>query len=438
MADRFVLLGLAHARSPWFRDVGRWANAAALPAEFVKCLTVEEVRARLAAGRPYSALLIDGSLPGADRDLLDTVTETGAAVFVIDDRHLRRDWLSLGASRILAADFTRSDLLDALENGARPISRADRLTLGPSTDDTVEPSWTGRLIAVTGSGGTGASVVSMALAQALSTDPRFRQLVLLADLALDAEQAVLHDARDVVPGVQEVVEAFRTGAPTSAEIRTMVFSTDRGDYHLLLGLRRHRDWAGLRPRAFDAAVAGLLHSYRLVVADVDADIEGEPETGVVEIEDRNLLARTAVRRASLTVVVGNPGVKGLHSLVRVVSALLDFGVAADTIVPVINRGPRGVRQRAEITLSFAELLDGARHGLASPVFISERRRVDDAIHDGTPLPARLGGDVSRAVLALLDREHRDSGAVPPADVEAVAIAPGSLGAFADFDENGDT
>ncbi len=226
MADRFVLLGLAHARSPWFRDVGRWANAAAIPAEFVKCLTVEEVRARLAAGRPYSALLIDGSLPGADRDLLDAVTETGAAVFVIDDRRLKRDRLSLGASRILEADFTRSDLLDALENGARPISRADTLTLGPSTDDTVEPSWSGRLIAVTGSGGTGASVVSMALAQALATDPRFRQLVLLADLALDGEQAVLHDARDVVPGLQEVVEAFRTGAPTSAEIRTMVFSTD--------------------------------------------------------------------------------------------------------------------------------------------------------------------------------------------------------------------
>ncbi len=438
MADRYVLLGLAHARSPWFRDVGRWANAAAIPAEFVKCLSVEEVRARLAAGRPYSALLIDGSLPGADRDLLDAVTETGAAVFIIDDRRLNRDWLSLGASRILPADFTRSDLSDALENAARPISRADTLSLGPSTDDTVEPSWSGRLIAVTGPGGTGASVVSMALAQALSTDPRFRQLVLLADLALDAEQAVLHDARDVVPGLQELVEAFRTGAPTSGEIRTMVFSTDRGEYHLLLGLRRHRDWAGLRPRAFDAAVAGLLHSYRLVVADVDADIEGETETGVVEIEDRNLLARTAMRRAALTVVVGNPGVKGLHSLVRVVSALLDSGVAADTILPVVNRGPRGVRQRAEITMSFAELLDGSRRGLASPVFISERRRVDEALRDGTPLPANLGGDVSRAVLALLDREHPDPAPESAPDLEGVPIAPGTLGRFADFDDEGDT
>lgn len=437
MADRYVLLGLAHARSPWFRDVGRWANAAAIPADFVKCLTAEEVRTRLSTGRSFSALLIDGSLPGADRDLLDAATDTGAAVLVVDDRRVNRDWLALGASRILPSDFTRADLLDALEHAARPISRADSLTLGPSPEATEEPSWSGRLIAVTGPGGTGASLTAMALSQGLASDPRFRHLVLLADLALNAEQAVLHDARDVVPGVQELTEAFRTGIPNAAEVRSLVFSTDRGDYHLLLGLRRHRDWASLRPRAFEAALAGLLHSYRLVVADIDPDLEGESDCGVMEIEDRNLLARTVSRRAALNVIVGNPGVKGLHSLVRQVTAMLEFGVDTNSVLPVINRAPRNARQRAEMTAGFTDLLDSERRGLASPVFVTERRRVDEALRDGTPLPAGIGTEVARAAMALLDRQQPTPTPAPAVEPEPVAIAPGSLGSFTDLDDEAD-
>jgi hypothetical protein len=32
-AERFVVLGLAPARSNWFRSVGLWANSGALPAD---------------------------------------------------------------------------------------------------------------------------------------------------------------------------------------------------------------------------------------------------------------------------------------------------------------------------------------------------------------------------------------------------------------------
>ncbi len=47
VTERYVLLGLAPARAAWFRSVGSWANSGALPAEFVKCLSAEEVAARL-------------------------------------------------------------------------------------------------------------------------------------------------------------------------------------------------------------------------------------------------------------------------------------------------------------------------------------------------------------------------------------------------------
>ncbi|HEX2851401.1 MAG TPA: hypothetical protein VHN98_12645, partial [Acidimicrobiales bacterium] len=64
--SRFVVLGLALARSPWFRSVAQWANSAAIPVEFVKCMSPVELRAHLASGRAFSAVLVDGALPALD------------------------------------------------------------------------------------------------------------------------------------------------------------------------------------------------------------------------------------------------------------------------------------------------------------------------------------------------------------------------------------
>src|SRR5206468_4246056 len=96
---------------------------------------------------------------------------------------------------------------------------------------------------------------------------------------------------DVVPGIQELVEAHRNGAPSTVEVRSLTFDVvDRG-YHLLLGLRRHRDWVSIRPRAFDAALDGLRIAYKAVVADLHADFEGDNECGSLDVEERNLFAR---------------------------------------------------------------------------------------------------------------------------------------------------
>ena len=88
--DRYVVVGLAHVRSSWFTEVARWATAGSLPVEFVKCLSPEELRVRLASGRPFSAALVDGRLPAVDRDLLATLTDLGIPSLVVqsasDDR----------------------------------------------------------------------------------------------------------------------------------------------------------------------------------------------------------------------------------------------------------------------------------------------------------------------------------------------------------------
>src|SRR5690606_22897706 len=118
----------------------------------------------------------------------------------------------------------------------------------------------------------------------------------------------------------------RLGRPGTESIRALTWQIATRGYDLLLGLRRHRDWTALRPRAAALAVEGLRQTYRFVIADVDPDLEGERSTGSLDIEERNALARTTVGDADLVVVVGTPEMKGIHSLVRIVREVVDHGV----------------------------------------------------------------------------------------------------------------
>lgn len=438
-ADRYVLLGLAGVRTRWFGDVARWATSAALPVEFVKVVTVEEARARLRSGRPFSALLVDAGMAALDRDLVDLAAGHGTAVVAVDDGRASLPWLDMGVHAVLHGGFGPDELHEALRTVARPIVRGDDLVAPtPHASDAPAAPWRGRVIAVSGAGGVGRSTLATALASGLAGDPRDRGLVLLADLAMHAHQALLHDAGDVVPGVLELVEANR-GAPLPPhEVRRLCFAVvDRG-YDLLLGLRRHRDWTALRPRAFEAGLDGLRRSYRMVVADVDADVEGDDQCGSSDVEDRNVLARLTCATADLVLVVGVPGVAGVHSQLRVVTDLLELGVDGSRIVPVVNRAPRSPRHRAEVGGALAALLSATAPGarLAStPVFVPERRRLADEVRDGRAPPAPLVAPLVGAVRGLLDRAGQPLAPAPPpsgaAPDEPVLVVPGSLGSWAD-------
>ncbi len=430
MTERYVVLGLAHARSAWFREVARWSTSAALPVEFVKCVSLEELRARLASGRAFSALLVDGGIGGVDRDLADTARAAGCAVLVVDDGRARRDWSALGASAVLPAGLGRAELRAAHAAPAPPIGRGAAAAV-PVDGDAAPAGWRGALVAVTGARGAGTSTVAMALAQALAGDARHAGLVVLADLALDGDLAVLHDAGDVVPGVQELVDAHRAGLPSVEEVRGLTWEVTARGYALLLGLRRHRDWAALRPRAVEAALDGLRRAYRVVVADVEPDLEGDDQCGSTDVEDRNALARTATARAAVVVAVGQPGTKGVHGLVRVLDALLAHGVDPARVVPVVNRAPRSPRVRAEITRAVADLAGGVRGGdrLPSPLFLPERRRLEEVLRDAERLPAALAGPLGAAVGAALDRLGPDD--TVAGEVEPVAVVPGSLGSWSE-------
>jgi hypothetical protein len=439
MRDRYVVLGLARARADWFRAVGQWATAALLPAEFVRCVSSEELRARLRSGRRFSAAIVDASVPGLDRDLIAAADEVGCRVLVVDDGRADRDWRSLGVAAVLAPIFSRDELLEVLAAHAELVGGA---TVEPTPQAAVPARPRGTLLAVTGPGGTGASTVAIALAQGLAAglggDERRRvrrrpgpppPSVLLADLCRVADQAMLHDARVLVPGIQEVVEAHRTSTPPRSTLLEQTFEVPARGYRLLLGLRRPRHWVAIRARALEATLDSLHRLTDVVVADVDPDVEGEAETGSLDVEERNLLSRATLVRADVVVVVGEPSMKGVHALVRTLSELLGFGVAADRLVPVVSRAPRSPRVRAELNRTLQELLAasagaGAQQ-LVSPVHLPERR-VDEALRDGVALPAPLPALLAGAVTAVRERAAE---AETPAVETPELVTPGSLSAF---------
>ena len=421
--ERFVLAGLARARSAWFRTLASWATSGAIPATFLGCVSAEELRAHLSSGRRLSAVLLDAGLPVTDRDLLAAVREAGAVPLVVEAAGVDRDWGQLGAPAVLPTGFSRGQLLDALGTHAAVVEAGDALPSEGGGDD-ASASGLAPTAVVCGSGGTGASTVAIALAQGLARSASLSGPVVLADLCLRAEQAALHDARDVVPGIQELVEAHRGRRPRADEVQAHTFRVVERGYHLLLGLRRARYWAAVRPRAFEAALSSLRAAFATVVCDVTADFEDETHGGSADVEERTSMARTALGHASVVLAVGTPDMKGMHSLARLLVDLADAGAADAQVLPIVNRAPRSPRARAQLARALSDLSGPSEH--PGPVFLP-RRRVDEALRDGVALPDPLPALVAGGYAAVLARV----GAEEPAGLRLPErVRPGQLGAWA--------
>jgi hypothetical protein len=269
--------------------------------------------------------------------------------------------------------------------------------------------------------------MAIALAQGLASDPANGRRVLLADLARRADQAMLHDAVDLGPGLQELADAHRLGRSGVDEVWRTTFDVESRGYRLLLGLRRPEAWSALRPRAIDSSLEGLRSAFRVVVADITGDFEGEAEGGSVEVEERNHLSRAAALRASVVLAVGVGGLKGIYSLANLIRELARCGVPSERIIAVVNRSPRHPRARAESARALATLLSGAAvdTALSSPVCVPERK-LEEHLRDGSPLPPAVVDPLLRAVLAVTERL---ADAPPPLE-SPQPVRPGSLGSEA--------
>lgn len=408
--------GLASPRSEWFFDLARWATAAAIPVDFVKCMAAAEFRSRLERGEQYSALLVGDDVKGVTRDLVDTIRSCGGVVIVVGDMH-SYPWIDFEVSTSLSERFTREELLSTLSDYATPLVNT---TILARQESGLPADWQGDFVAVTGSNNAGASTLAMALAQNLAAEASNRGMVLLADLALNADQSVLHDCRDIMPGLQDMIEACGNGWQGYNRLRSFLFEPFGRGYHLLLGLRKHSDWTTLSSDALEVVLDGLTRSYRFVVGDTDCDIEGEHNTGSADIERRNCLARTAITRCDTIVVVGTGDMLGLRSLIRTTLHLAENGVATGRILPVINRCARSSniytrsltrslsghtcipQNKKEVTRAFSELLEHtAAEDVSPPICIPAHRKVEPALRDGVALPSKFANELTKSVASRL-------------------------------------
>ncbi len=342
-------------------------------------------------------MLADAATPGIDRELTALCARSGTALLRVADPRTPASFRDAG-DPVLPPNFGVDELLATLGAVAqrvrwRTVARAAELA-------TVERDVTfhGRLTAVCGRGAAGSTVAAMALAQGLASSGGDVGDVALADLARNADLACYHDALDVVPALQELVEAHRHGRPGTAAVRSMLHHVDDRGYSLLLGLRRPHDWVALSPAAIESTLLGLRSSYRHVVADITADFEGEAQTGSVDVEERNALARVAVTSADVVVAVGRSGLKGTRELVRLLDDLAEIGVDADRILTVVTDAPRERAARADATRAIAALT--RRPPAASPLFLAHRRGLDGVLRCADPLPPSLCDALARAVNAI--------------------------------------
>ena len=411
-SDRFGVIGLARARSDWFARVGHWASSGVLAVDFVKSLSAQEVRRRLQADRSISAVITEPGAPGFDRSLAAEIVSGGVALIVVADPTWNIDWAAVGVAEVLDPGFGAAELLAALADHVRPLRLRDvDATLPPEVpttsaadaDQQSQRTWRGALVAVTGGTGSGRSTVAMALAQGMAARSGNASAVALADLSLRADLAMYHDVRDVVPGLQELVEASSGPLPALREVKRHLFAIDNRGYSLLLGLRRQRDWTTLQPRALAAAIAALQSVYRVTIADIDAEFEGESETGSSDVQMRNGPARAAATAASVVLVCGDAGLKGINDIVRVRRDLRDLGVEPGRLLTVVNRAPRSPRARSEIVAALGAL-DSTVVGTApTPVFVPERGQLELVHSTAGLLPPAIVASVTSEVAGTLDR-----------------------------------
>jgi hypothetical protein len=418
MTERYVLLGMARARSDWFSRIGQWSVNGSMPVDFVKCLTVAELEGHLSSRQPGSAVMLDEALACTDRHLLEAAAGAGLAVFVVTRGQGRRPWLDLGAHAVIDEGFGQARLIELLRASATPVGRPEPSGEPTRTEDR-QPG--GRLLAVCGPGGTGSSVIAAALAQGLA---RRGFATLLADLARHGEQAMLHDASELGAGLLGLVEAHRRGRLGDGELAPFLVQVPNRGYHLLTGLRRSSAWSALRPRAVAASADTLTAHFDVVVADTDADVEGEAEGGSADVEDRNVLARTSLLGAHGVFVVCAPGVKGVHSLLRVLRDLEVAGVDPGRVRVVANRSPTRRTNRAELMSTIRSLTPGV---YAHPPLCVPDTQIEAVLRDCAPFPAAVVDPLAAAAIELLGADDRPG--LPAHQGERVV--PGSLDSWAD-------
>lgn len=394
MSERHTIAALAHPRAQWPTTVARWATSGAVPVELLTCLSSDELTAAFASGRRLSAVLLDGASSRVDEHLVAEIQDCGAVPIGVHALDVPTDWQHLGISSVLHADFERDDLvgmLDAVCGGDRPRDRGTHgVTLSVAEKH-------GTVIAVCGSGGCGASVVSMALAQGLAdrtngprsvADADTASRTLLIDGTRRAHQAMYHHTGDVIPGLPDLLGRVRRSTVDATELHEMTFATTRG-YRLLLGAPTLRESATASAGVVSEALSTAARHNDVVVVDHDGDLP------------MGLISDALSGIAMLWVIVTEAGIKGLHESVRFAEEACNAGVPAKRVLVACNR----VRRRDPARLAFPIEFSRITHGMGldvAPVMVLPEVRLETVHRDVALLPRKISRPAANRARRLID------------------------------------
>lgn len=350
------------------------------------------------------AALIEAGAGGIDPHLIGFLRGR-CTVVVVDGRPTRPAWEAIGATVLLETPPDEASLQAALD-------RADRGSPRPGPTGGA-PAAEGAIIAVIAASGGGGATTATALARALAATRSDLAGsgdgggIVLADLTLDAPHRALHGLDPDRTGLPELVESSRFGAPSAVPVAGALHSLGPG-LALLPGLRHHHDWVSVGEAAASSVLRALRAHAEVVVAHVDRDLEGESDTGSYDIEDRNVLARTAVRAADLLVLAGRGDSAGQHGLLAALAALEAFRFAPERTLAVETTTARMAwRNRREANPPGLQVLQ-RREGDRADLWLGRALRTRLALAGAAPAPVTA----------------------TPASGEPQRVVPGTLGHWA--------
>jgi MinD-like ATPase involved in chromosome partitioning or flagellar assembly len=341
----------------------------------------------LALEDQYSTLIVSSRWPALSPAFVDALHKRGRTIVGVYDpaEPPARDRLSaLGVDSSIAADADVHDFVRAIEEVA-PRRAIEGTSTGSGGPRAVPRA--GRLVAVGGPAGSGATELAIGLADAMAAGRR----VLLVDADEATPSVSPRLGLPIEPNLRSAIDAVEFGL---GSLTRTLLPVPGAAFGVLGGLPNVAAWAQVLPSEVvlvAEAVGRFADEIVINVGHCLEDVGGE--------RGRYSISRALLTEADVVIAVGPATPVGASRLLEWLAAARTLTGSAPVVVAV-NRAPKGRYRRAELVTEITRTFE--------PValrFIPEDRRVRHAAWDGRTVPR---GAFTRAVQGLV----RELDAIP--------------------------